>query len=55
MLLEQASAALAASGEATGIVRRYREEPSPLVRDAVRGFRTGRIDRVLEGQFDLMH
>jgi ATP-dependent Clp protease ATP-binding subunit ClpC len=35
------------------IVRRYREEPSPLVRDAVRGWRTGRADRVFAGDFDL--
>ncbi len=35
------------------IVRRYRREPSPLVRDAS-GVRTGRIDRVLAGDFDLL-
>jgi ATP-dependent Clp protease ATP-binding subunit ClpC len=35
------------------IARRYREEPSPLVRDNVRGWRTGRIDQVLAGDFDL--
>ncbi len=34
------------------IVRRYRELPSPLVRDHVRGYRTGRLDLVLEGNFD---
>ena len=33
-------------------MRRYRHEPSPLVRDAS-GPRTGRIDRVLGGDFDL--
>jgi hypothetical protein len=38
-----------ASGE---IVRRYRLEPSPLVRDR-RGWRTGRAERVLAGDFDL--
>lgn len=54
VLLEQAVAALAATGDATDIVRRYREEPSPLVRDSVRGFRTGRADRVFEGGFDLV-
>ena len=53
-LLQQAIAALAATGEATAIVRRYRERPSPLVRDSARGFRTGRLERVLEGQFDLI-
>jgi ATP-dependent Clp protease ATP-binding subunit ClpC len=36
------------------IVRRYREQPSPLVRDGVRNWRTGRIDRVLGGDFDLI-
>ncbi|MEM8599473.1 MAG: helicase HerA-like domain-containing protein [Bacteroidota bacterium] len=36
------------------IVRRYRAAPSPLVRDAVRGWRTGRLDRVLDGHFDLI-
>ncbi|HEV2761396.1 MAG TPA: AAA family ATPase [Pyrinomonadaceae bacterium] len=36
------------------VVRRYREEPSPLVRDGVRHWRTGRLDRVLGGDFDLM-
>jgi len=35
------------------IVRRYRKQPSPLVRDAVRGWRTGRIEKVLAGDFDL--
>ncbi len=35
------------------IVRRYRREPSPLVRYAS-GARTGRIDRVLAGDFDLI-
>jgi ATP-dependent Clp protease ATP-binding subunit ClpC len=43
-----------ASGRATSaVVRRYRRVPSPLVRDAVRGYRTGRLDRVLAGDFDL--
>lgn len=37
----------------TRIVRRYRYEPSPLVRDGVYGWRTGRIDQVLTGAFDL--
>ena len=35
------------------VVRRYREAPSPLVRDAVRSWRTGRCDRVFDGDFDL--
>ena len=36
------------------IVRRYRERPTPLVRDAVRGWRTGRLESVLSGGFDLI-
>jgi ATP-dependent Clp protease ATP-binding subunit ClpC len=36
------------------VVRRYREEPSPLVRDSVRQFRTGRIDVIWRGDFDLL-
>ncbi len=36
------------------IIRRYREAPSPLVRDSRRGWRTGLLDRVLGGDFDLM-
>jgi len=50
--------ALATLGDGAGttleIVRRYREEPSPLARDRVRGWRTGRLDRVLAGDFDLI-
>jgi ATP-dependent Clp protease ATP-binding subunit ClpC len=40
--------------ERARIVRRYRRSPSPLVRDAVRGWKTGRLDLVLGGDFDLM-
>ncbi|MBL8727958.1 MAG: AAA family ATPase [Planctomycetes bacterium] len=36
------------------VVRRYRRAPSPEVRDRVRGWRTGRLDRVLAGEFDVM-
>jgi ATP-dependent Clp protease ATP-binding subunit ClpC len=46
---------MAASSEGTPeIVRRYREQPSPLVRDNVRGYRTGHLDQVLSGDFDLI-
>ncbi len=38
----------------TAVVRRYREEPSPLVRDLVRNWRTGRVERVLGGDFDVI-
>jgi ATP-dependent Clp protease ATP-binding subunit ClpC len=54
-LLEQAREALAVhEGTGVAIVRRYREEPSPLVRDAVHGWRTGNLNRVLGGDFDLL-
>jgi ATP-dependent Clp protease ATP-binding subunit ClpC len=52
-LAEQARRAMAARPSVTGtIVRHYRESPSPLVRDHVRGYRTGRLDLVLAGEFD---
>ena len=39
---------------APAIVRIYREQPDPLVKDRIRGWRTGRLDRVLDGDFDLL-
>jgi ATP-dependent Clp protease ATP-binding subunit ClpC len=36
------------------VVRRYRAEPSPLVRDMQGGWRTGRLEAVLAGDFDLI-
>ena len=36
------------------VVRRYRGEPSPLVRDMNGGWRTGKLDAVLRGDFDLI-
>ncbi len=45
--------ALATAALPTVVVRRYRPGRSPLVRDAVRGYRTGRVERVLDGEFDL--
>jgi ATP-dependent Clp protease ATP-binding subunit ClpC len=55
-LREQAERSLSADAQAPQqqVVRRYREEPSPLVRDSARGWRTGRLERVLDGDFDLM-
>jgi ATP-dependent Clp protease ATP-binding subunit ClpC len=53
-LAMQAAAVLAAAVPAPTVVRRYRETPSPLVRDAVKGWRTGLLDRVLDGDFDLL-
>jgi ATP-dependent Clp protease ATP-binding subunit ClpC len=55
ILARRARDALAASKDRTPrIVRRYRKAPSPLVRDGVKGWRTGRIDQVLGGDFDLI-
>jgi ATP-dependent Clp protease ATP-binding subunit ClpC len=48
----QADEALREVARSRDVVRRYREQPSPLVRDS-RGWRTGRLDRVLGGDFDL--
>ena len=52
-LVQQARAAFGRARGPRSVVRRYRGGPSPLVRDAVRGYRTGRLDRVLAGDFDL--
>ena len=52
--VELARRALDAVPPSMTIVRRYREGPSPLVRDTVREWRTGRLDRVLAGEFDVM-
>ncbi|WP_412060949.1 AAA family ATPase [Rubrivirga sp. IMCC45206] len=49
----QAEAALANAPAPLEIVRRYRHGPNALVRDAAHGWRTGRIDRVMGGDFDL--
>ena len=43
-----------ATGEASTVTRRYRETPSPLVRDAHAGWRSGRVEAVLAGDFDLI-
>ncbi|MEO9175413.1 MAG: hypothetical protein ABI317_07845, partial [Gaiellales bacterium] len=48
-----AEAALAGAAPPSTVVRRYRPLPTPLVRDARTGYRTGRLDRVLAGDFDL--
>ncbi len=51
----QARAALAALGPSDlRIVRSYRLGAAPIVRDSARGWRTGRLDHVLAGNFDLM-
>jgi ATP-dependent Clp protease ATP-binding subunit ClpC len=38
----------------SAVVRRYRGEPAPLVRSADGSWRTGKLDAVLRGDFDLM-
>ena len=38
----------------TAVVRRYRDDPSPLVRSLKHGWRTGRADLVFNGHFDLI-
>jgi ATP-dependent Clp protease ATP-binding subunit ClpC len=50
---DRAQKAFAGVSAPTQVVRRYRPGPAPLVRDAVRGYRTGRFDRVLAGDFDI--
>jgi ATP-dependent Clp protease ATP-binding subunit ClpC len=45
--------ALEAAPRINTVVRRYRENP-PLVRDAAAGWRTGRLELVLGGDFDLI-
>ncbi len=53
-LRRQAAAMLEAAGDSSlRVVRSYRMGGAPLVRDAVRGWRTGRLDQVMEGNFDL--
>lgn len=53
--LEFALSCLGAKGDGSNtVVRRYRERPSPLVRDAVAGWRTGRLAQALGGDFDLL-
>jgi ATP-dependent Clp protease ATP-binding subunit ClpC len=52
--LDFALRCLAADAGSNTIVRRYRRLPSPLVRDALAGWRTGRLDQVLGGDFDVM-
>ncbi len=48
------AAALSRGSLSNTLVRRYRNGASPLVRDMAAGWRTGRLDAVLRGDFDLM-
>jgi ATP-dependent Clp protease ATP-binding subunit ClpC len=52
-VLARARAAFHGTVSNPAIVRRYRLSPDPLVRDSVRGYRTGKVERVLAGDFDL--
>ena len=45
---------LSRAAESSAVVRRYRGNPAPLVRDAVAGWRSGRLEAVLDGDFDLI-
>ncbi len=46
--------AFAPAGAPTTLIRRYRDGASPLVRDMVSGWRSGRLDAVMRGDFDLI-
>ena len=52
-LAAEARLGLAAVPAPNVVVRRYRTGPSPLVRDSARGYRTGNLEQVLAGEFDL--
>ena len=54
-VFEQAAEAIqSTNSNELRVVRRYQEAPTPLVRDRVRGWRTGRLDLVLAGNFDIL-
>ena len=46
--------ALRRTSSSSTVVRRYRGAPAPLVRDVTGGWRSGRLDAVLRGDFDLI-
>ena len=53
--LKQAlKAALNGGSPSSSVVRRYRGDASPLVRDLVGGWRSGPLGQVCAGDFDLM-
>jgi len=53
-LLKQALTAFSnPEDDSLKIVRRYREKPSPLIRDSVKKWRTGNWQQVMGGNFDL--
>jgi ATP-dependent Clp protease ATP-binding subunit ClpC len=48
------TAAFSQAGASNVLIRRYRNGASPLVRDMTAGWRSGRLDAVLRGDFDLI-
>jgi ATP-dependent Clp protease ATP-binding subunit ClpC len=46
--------AFSQAGASNTLIRRYRNGASPLVRDMAAGWRSGRLDAVLRGNFDLI-
>jgi ATP-dependent Clp protease ATP-binding subunit ClpC len=48
------AAAFSQAGASNTLIRRYRNGASPLVRDMAAGWRSGRLDAVLRGNFDLI-
>jgi len=52
-LADVATVALESALVPNVVTRRYRSGPAPLVRDSARGYRTGNLEQVLAGEFDL--
>jgi ATP-dependent Clp protease ATP-binding subunit ClpC len=48
------AAAFTQAGASNALIRRYRSGASPLVRDMTGGWRSGRLEAVLRGDFDLI-
>jgi ATP-dependent Clp protease ATP-binding subunit ClpC len=48
------AAAFSQAETSNALIRRYRDGASPLVRDMIGGWRSGRLDAVLRGDFDLI-
>ncbi len=54
IMKKQILAALEKAARPSRVVRRYRGQPAPLVRNADGSWRTGRLDAVMRGDFDLI-
>ena len=48
------TAAIETRPQPSAVVRRYRDDASPLVRDMKQGWRTGRVELVFDGHFDMI-